>query len=105
MGYAYMKNTEIGEALKLYLDEIVALCSFPGNEEINVQDSLGRYTAQAIFAHISAPHYNSCAMDGIAVRAKDTFGATDTTPVFLRSLRILSELIPEISCRRNLTVL
>jgi len=87
MGYAYMKNTEIGEALKLYLDEIVALCSFPGNEEINVQDSLGRYTAQAIFAHISAPHYNSCAMDGIAVRAKDTFGATDTTPVFLKELK------------------
>jgi len=83
MGYAYMKNTEIGKALELYLNEIAFSCTFPGNEQIDTRDGLGRYTVQAVFAHISSPHYNACAMDGIAVRAKDTFGATDTTPVLL----------------------
>ena len=83
MGYAYMENTEIVKALELYLNKIASCCSFPGNEVIDTRNSLGRFTAQAVFAHISSPHYNACAMDGIAVCAKDTFGATDTTPVLL----------------------
>lgn len=84
MAYAYMQNTELGIALESYLKEIASLCVFPGCEEIDVCDALGRYTAKAVFAHISSPHYNACAMDGIAIRAKDTFGVTDTTPVFLK---------------------
>ena len=31
----------------------------------------------------SSPHYQASAMDGIAVRAKDTFAASETTPVRL----------------------
>lgn len=84
MGYAYMQNTEIGKALGSYSKEISAHCIFPGYEEIDVRDALGGYTAKAVFANISSPHYNACAMDGIAICAKDTFGATDTTPVFLK---------------------
>ena len=39
--------------------------------------------ARAVYAHICAPHYPACAMDGIAVSAADTFGASDTTPISL----------------------
>jgi len=84
MGYEYMQNTELDKALEAYLGEIASFCVFPGNEEIETKNALGRYTVKAVFANISSPHYNSAAMDGIAIRAKDTFGATDTTPVFLK---------------------
>ena len=41
-------------------------------------------TAKAVYAHICAPHYAASAMDGVAVSAKETFGATETTPVTLK---------------------
>ena len=52
-------------------------------ETIDVDESLGRVTAYSVYARQSAPHYNSAAMDGIAVRASDTFGAQDAVPVKL----------------------
>ncbi len=63
-------------------------------ETIGVDDSLGRVTAYSVYARQSAPHYNSAAMDGIAVRASDTFGAQETAP---RQLRILSHNIPFVA--------
>ena len=52
-------------------------------QTISVDDSLGRVTACSVYAKRSAPHYNSAAMDGIAVRAADTFGAQETAPLQL----------------------
>ena len=53
-------------------------------ETIAVDDALGRVTAQSVYARQSAPHYNSAAMDGIAVRASDSFGAQESAPVRLQ---------------------
>ena len=41
-------------------------------------------TAEPIFALLSAPHYHGAAMDGIAVRAEDTFGASEFAPLTLK---------------------
>ncbi|HEX3045712.1 MAG TPA: molybdopterin-binding protein, partial [Bacillota bacterium] len=84
MGYNYLNNVELDTALKLYLEAISKSGLSPKVEEISVTDALGRITAEAVYAKISSPHYNACAMDGIAVRARDTFGATETTPAFLK---------------------
>ena len=53
-------------------------------EEISVRESSGRITKEPIFAKISSPPYHSAAMDGIAVRAEDTYGATERKPKRLR---------------------
>ncbi|MBN1907248.1 MAG: molybdopterin biosynthesis protein [Deltaproteobacteria bacterium] len=53
-------------------------------EIIDVDHSLGRITAEPVFARFSAPSYHAAAMDGIAVRAEDTFGATEKNPKRLR---------------------
>lgn len=53
-------------------------------ELIPVNESLNRVTAEAIWAKVSSPHYHAAAMDGIAVRAEDTVGALETSPVRLR---------------------
>ena len=47
------------------------------SETISVEDALNRVTAEPVFAKISSPHYHAAAMDGISVRAEDTFGATE----------------------------
>jgi putative molybdopterin biosynthesis protein len=55
-----------------------------GAEEIRVEESLGRVTAEPIFAKMSTPTYHSAAMDGIAVRAEETYGTTERTPKTLK---------------------
>ncbi|NIM05969.1 MAG: molybdopterin biosynthesis protein, partial [Armatimonadetes bacterium] len=52
-------------------------------ETVPVDEALGRITARPAFAAISSPHYHAAAMDGFAVRAEDTFGASETQPLRL----------------------
>ncbi|MCL5076330.1 MAG: molybdopterin biosynthesis protein [Chloroflexi bacterium] len=52
-------------------------------EEVAIVDSLGRVTAEPVFAAISSPSYNAAAMDGVAVHSADTFGASESAPVRL----------------------
>lgn len=54
-----------------------------GVETVLVAEANGRITAEAIWAKLSSPHYHASAMDGFAVRAKDTEAATETNPVCL----------------------
>jgi len=54
-----------------------------GRETISLAEANGRVTAEAIWARLSAPHYHAGAMDGYAVRARDTEGATETSPIRL----------------------
>ncbi|MGL5329619.1 MAG: molybdopterin biosynthesis protein, partial [Peptostreptococcaceae bacterium] len=46
-------------------------------EYIDVDDSLGRMSSEAIYANLSAPFYNCSAMDGIALKAESTFTANE----------------------------
>ena len=50
---------------------------------LTAPDIVGRVTARPVWAVASSPHYDAAAMDGIAVRAADTVGATETRPVTL----------------------
>lgn len=84
MGYSYLNNIELEEALDIFLAKIKECKIILGIEIVPVQNSLGRVTAEAVYAGISSPHYNACAMDGIALFARNTFGASDTTPVILK---------------------
>ena len=52
-------------------------------ETVPLSEANGRVTAAAIWARLSSPHYHASAMDGYAVRAEDTVGATERTPVAL----------------------
>ena len=54
------------------------------SETLPLEQALGRITSEPVWARISSPHYDSSAMDGVAVRAADTVGATETSPVRLK---------------------
>src|ERR1700693_6358205 len=71
----YLKKTPLTEARDIFLAGIDP--SRLRNETISVEDALNRVTAEPVFAKISSPHYHAAAMDGICVRAEDTFGATE----------------------------
>jgi molybdopterin molybdotransferase/putative molybdopterin biosynthesis protein len=48
-----------------------------------VADAVGRVTAEPVWAGRSSPGFDAAGMDGIAVRAIDTAGASETTAVLL----------------------
>ncbi len=52
---------------------------------VGVGDAVDRVTAEPVWARRSSPAFDSAGMDGIAVRAEDTVGAAETTPVLLPS--------------------
>ncbi|HTD38747.1 MAG TPA: molybdopterin biosynthesis protein [Candidatus Limnocylindrales bacterium] len=52
-------------------------------ERVALDDALDRVAARAVIARLSSPHYNACAMDGIAVVAARTAGARETAPLEL----------------------
>ena len=66
------------------LEEAGALSPMPAEDApLDASDTAGRITAWPVWAQTSSPHYDAAAMDGIAVRARDTVGATETRPVSL----------------------
>lgn len=52
-------------------------------EELDTFESLGRVAAEDIISPINLPEFNRSTVDGYALMAKDTFGASDSLPVFL----------------------
>ncbi|HWP60326.1 MAG TPA: molybdopterin biosynthesis protein [Candidatus Acidoferrales bacterium] len=81
----YLKKTALKEAQRMFFAALDP--TRLKSELIPVQSALGRITAEPIFAKISSPHYHGAAMDGICVRAEDTFGATEFAPKRLRLYR------------------
>jgi molybdopterin molybdotransferase len=57
--------------------------SRPASEIIEVASSLGRVTAEDIHAPHPLPDFRRSTVDGFAVRARDTFGASDSLPAYL----------------------
>ncbi len=78
----YLKTIPVEEAREKYLNAVQSVLTVE-YETIKVTDSMDRITAAAIYARYSSPLFNASAMDGIAVRAKDTENASETAPVFL----------------------
>lgn len=80
MQKVFLSNYELDEAKKIYFDKLRLSIQ---SETINTWDALGRVTTKPIFALISSPHYNSSAMDGIAVKSEKTFSASDRNHITL----------------------
>ncbi|MDR7434978.1 MAG: molybdopterin biosynthesis protein [Armatimonadota bacterium] len=82
----YLTDVPLEEALRRWLGILRdrgILRPLEG-ERVIVEEALGRVTAEPVVALRSSPHYHASGVDGIAVRAKETFGASETSPVRLR---------------------
>ena len=85
MPYQYLTNIPLDEARQTYLDALKTRGLTHKVENILTINALNRISSEAIYARISAPHYNACAMDGIALQARITFGANETAPAKLKT--------------------
>ena len=83
MSFAYLTNVPLDQARKEYLRTLQENGFAAQSETVAVQEAYGRVTARAVYARINAPHYAASAMDGVALPARNSFGATETTPVTL----------------------
>ena len=53
-------------------------------EQNHIQEVLDRVLAEDIISDVDVPHFSRSNMDGYALRAEDTYGATETSPVKLK---------------------
>jgi len=78
----YLQMKTLSEAKELFLNRFSRYML--KQEIIPVEESNGRVTAEPVMAKFSSPNYHASAMDGIAVRAEDTFGTTIERPKQLK---------------------
>lgn len=55
-----------------------------GAEKIATLQARGRVLAADLYSQVDLPHFHRAAMDGYAVQAKDTFGASASLPAYLK---------------------
>ena len=58
-------------------------------ESVSMLDAAGRVAAEEVVSRISVPPFSRSAMDGYAVRAEDTYGASKLGPIRLRRLEVI----------------
>lgn len=54
-----------------------------GTEEVELSMALGRVLSEDVFSNSNVPHFRRSTVDGYAVMAKDTYGASESLPAFL----------------------
>lgn len=87
MAKIYLEDIPLEEAQSRFREAIAeaGLWEPLSAERLTLNEKLlGRVLAETVWAKISSPHYHASAMDGFAVRADDTHGATQTAPVSLQ---------------------
>ena len=81
----YLSDIPLSEALQKFheaLGEAGAL-SLAEAQTLALDQAHGRVTAAPVWAVRSSPHYDAAAMDAVAVRARETIGALETSPLRL----------------------
>lgn len=81
----YLEDIPLSDALQRWwnaLEEAGVAAPLSG-EAVALDAAAGRVTAEPVWANISSPHYHASAMDGYAVYAERTRGASETRPVRL----------------------
>jgi len=81
-GRRYLRRRSLDEAREIFFSgALEAGGALRPADTVPTVESLGRVTAATVAARHPAPFYHSSAMDGLAVAAAETFGASEQTPV------------------------
>jgi molybdopterin molybdotransferase len=60
-----------------------------GTEVVETIHARSRVLSEDLYSRVDLPHFHRAAMDGYAVRAKDTFGASATLPAYLKIVGVV----------------
>lgn len=80
----YLNMKSLPEARRI-LAKSFDLSGRLGTEILPVADAVNRVLCEPVWAKISSPNYHAAAMDGIAVLADNTYGASESAPKILRA--------------------
>ena len=83
----YLNMKPLDEARQILFGHFPAVGTMPA-ETVSPPDAVGRILAEPVTAKVSSPNFHAAAMDGVAVKAEDTFGASETRP---RELQVGSQ--------------
>ncbi len=83
MKHNYLDNIPLIEAKEKFFCLVGDAFENTKSETVDTFLSSGRVTKNALYAKICSPHYNASAMDGISVKARDTYGASENAPLTL----------------------
>ncbi|MFW5855041.1 MAG: molybdopterin biosynthesis protein [Thermodesulfobacteriota bacterium] len=75
----YLKMKTLAEARSI-LENAFPEFGRTGTETVTPPEAVGRVLAEPVFAKVSAPNFHAAAMDGAAVKAERTFGASEARP-------------------------
>ncbi len=78
----FRERSTVDEALVAALDGVGALAAV----NVSVTEAAGRVLAEGVDSAVNVPGFRRATMDGYAVRAEDTYGASTYNPVPLRVL-------------------
>jgi len=70
-------------------EQLAAFAPKTGIETVPVLEAYGRVLAKALAAPVDLPHFHRANMDGYAVRAQDTFGASPSLPMYLKLVGVV----------------
>ncbi|HML25497.1 MAG TPA: molybdopterin molybdotransferase MoeA [Methanomethylovorans sp.] len=93
MDRIFRERMSVGPAREKFLGSIAPITR---TEDISIRDCPGRVLATHTIAPRNVPHFRRSAMDGYAMRAADTLGASPLYPVMLQ----LSDVVEEGTCAR-----
>jgi molybdopterin molybdotransferase len=79
MAQTFFKVLAPQEALRLLL-----AVESVGTEPVSTIKARARVLAEDLYSAVDLPHFHRAAMDGYAVKAKDTFGASQSLPAYLK---------------------
>ena len=79
MAQSFFKVLAPQEALRVLLEVRPV-----GTERIPTIRARARVLAEDLYSAVDLPHFHRAAMDGYAVKAKDTFGASQSLPAYLK---------------------
>ena len=82
-GSGFKHLTRVDQALRILADNLPK--KSPETETVSVSFALNRVLGKDVFSPVNVPPFDRAAMDGFAVIAEDTYGATTVAPVILRS--------------------
>ena len=78
----FLKLTPPDEALHIFFENMPP--AHAKLERITTASALGRVLGEDVFSPETLPAFSRSTVDGYAVKAADTFGASDTLPVYLK---------------------
>ena len=109
----YLKMKPLTEARELLINRFSHL-QILSSEMLAVPDAVGRVLAEPVTARLSSPNFHAAAMDGVAVKAETTFGASETRPkdlvvgreaFFLNTGHVMPENTDAVIMIENLNIL